>query len=45
MSEEQLFQKAQEVVSLIEPLGEIEQQAVLELADTLRGYKRVTHRT
>lgn len=41
MKDLELISKAREVIALIEPLGPYEQQAVLELAETLRGYRRV----
>jgi hypothetical protein len=33
---------AREIVNLIQPLGELEQKAALEIADTLRAYKSAT---
>ena len=39
---DEILQTAKRVAALIESLGQPEQQAVLELAETLRGYRQVS---
>jgi hypothetical protein len=36
---EQVFSKAKEIAALIEPLGDLEQHAALEMADIIRAYR------
>jgi hypothetical protein len=40
MNTNEIVEKAQEIVSLIEPLDDLEQMAVLDLASTFRGFNR-----
>ncbi len=40
--EDEVVSMARQIVTLIEPLGEVEQHAALEMADTLRAYRRIT---
>lgn len=39
---DKIIDKANEVLALIEPLGELERHAVLEMADVLRAYRRAS---
>jgi hypothetical protein len=40
MNTDEIVAKAKEVVALIEPLDDLEQMAVLDLASTFRGFNR-----
>ena len=41
-AENEIFNKAQKIVALIEPLGDLEQCAALEIAETMRAYRQVS---